>query len=224
MRAFLSIIGGAVLAFFIFWFMRSLIGTDLVNDAELEKKYTTIKQVNLSQKSLRNKHLHEKKNNILKTSRSPQMPSSLKLKLSVVDLPFKGIELPKFSFTNELTAMYEPGISVQVVKSGFGGHGNESGDSFFEQELVPHGTIQPEYPESAARRKIEGWVKVEFTVNEGGWVKDILVIDSHPRGIFEQVTVEAVSNWKYFPVPAPVRATQQIKFTLDQLAYYHGKR
>ena len=152
------------------------------------------------------------------------MANQLKLKLSMTDLSIKGIELPKFSFTNELSKMYEPGISVHVVKSGFGGIGTESGDSFFEQELIPHGTIQPEYPEIAAKRKIEGWVKVEFTVNEGGWVKDIMVLDSHPRGIFEQVTVEAVSNWKYFPIPAPVRATQHIKFTLDQLAYYHDKR
>ncbi len=224
MRPLLSVIGGAVLAFFIFWFMQSLIGPNLGNDMDLKKRYTTIKQVRLSQKLQRNKHLHEKKNNILKTARSPQIPSRLKLKLSVADLPFKGIELPKFSFANELTKMYKPGISVQVVKSSFGGHGTESGDSFFEQELVPHGTVQPEYPEIAAKRKIEGWVKVEFTVNEGGWVKDILVIDSQPRGIFEQATVEAVSNWKYFPVPAPVRATQHIKFTLDQLVFYQGKR
>jgi protein TonB len=139
------------------------------------------------------------------------------------DVPTLAVDVPRLTFIPDLATVPTPGDVVVAAKagdSGYGSSGSGSRDSNHHIEIVPHGTIQPAYPEAAAIRKLEGWVKVEFTINEGGWVEDIVVLDSEPKGIFEQNTVNAVSTWKYRPIPTPIRASQYIEFTLDQLQYF----
>ncbi|MEZ8223350.1 energy transducer TonB [Vibrio splendidus] len=38
-----------------------------------------------------------------------------------------------------------------------------------------------------------------FNINKQGYVTDIVVIESIPKGIFEKVAVQALSKWKYEP-------------------------
>ncbi|TNE58303.1 MAG: energy transducer TonB [Alphaproteobacteria bacterium] len=64
---------------------------------------------------------------------------------------------------------------------------------------VPIVRVPPNYPESAARKGIEGWVAVRFTVNEYGQVSDVHVSESEPPGIFDKAAVNAVKKWKYNP-------------------------
>jgi len=81
--------------------------------------------------------------------------------------------------------------------------------------------IQPMYPREAALAGIEGWVKVEISVNEYGLVSDVKVIESSPRRIFDQATLRAVRKSKFKPliidgVPHAQTAVQVIEFKLDQ--------
>jgi len=58
---------------------------------------------------------------------------------------------------------------------------------------------EPVYPIEASRRGIEGWAIVEFTIAKDGRTKDIRVVDSHPRKIFDRVSIDAVKKWRFNP-------------------------
>jgi len=42
-----------------------------------------------------------------------------------------------------------------------------------------------------------GYVVVEFTVTAQGTTRDIVVVESQPRGIFDKAAIEAVQKYKY---------------------------
>ena len=59
--------------------------------------------------------------------------------------------------------------------------------------------VAPRYPRSAQRRNITGWVDVSFTVNRGGNVVDVGILDSNPGDVFNEAATEAVSEWRFEP-------------------------
>jgi len=58
---------------------------------------------------------------------------------------------------------------------------------------------QPKYPPRALERGTEGLVVLEFTVAADGTVKDIVVVSSHPPGLFDSAAIRAVERWRYRP-------------------------
>lgn len=81
--------------------------------------------------------------------------------------------------------------------------------------------IPPTYPMEARRQKLEGWVRMEFTVQEDGTVADVKVKESKPSSIFDQAAVNAIRQWKFRPAmqdgkPVRKRAAQTLKFALDK--------
>jgi protein TonB len=94
-------------------------------------------------------------------------------------------------------------------------------DKTAEGDIIPVVVIRPMYPREAAINKIEGWVKVEFTITEVGTVKDPRVIESEPARIFNREAIRAILKWKFKPrvvdgVAVERRATQIIDFAQDQ--------
>ena len=86
-------------------------------------------------------------------------------------------------------------------------------------ELIPLVRVPPRYPRRAARRQIQGFVKVEFTIAKDGSVQDPTVIDSVPSQIFDQAALQAIVQWKFKPrtragQPVASRASQRIDFAL----------
>lgn len=86
--------------------------------------------------------------------------------------------------------------------------------------LVLVRSVQPDYPRRAQQQASQGWVDFEFTVNERGEVKDIVVRGSQPAGVFEQAARSALAQWRYRPVlrdgvPIEQRARVRIRFALD---------
>ena len=65
-------------------------------------------------------------------------------------------------------------------------------------ELLPIIVVAPVYPIRAARRNLEGYVLVEFTVTRTGNVKDVVVLESS-NPLFERPAIVAVSKFKYKP-------------------------
>ena len=55
------------------------------------------------------------------------------------------------------------------------------------------------YPRRALQRGIEGFVIVEFTVTTSGSVRDPVVVEANPAGIFEQAAMDAALKFKYKP-------------------------
>ncbi|MCD6152274.1 MAG: energy transducer TonB [Deltaproteobacteria bacterium] len=80
--------------------------------------------------------------------------------------------------------------------------------------------IPPVYPLRARRRGIEGWVKVQFVVNNNGRVDNITIIEAHPAGLFEQSVERCVSAWRFKPgtvdgMIVKTRVETTIRFALD---------
>lgn len=76
-----------------------------------------------------------------------------------------------------------------------GGIALESGDG----EYLPIVKVAPVYPRRALQRGIEGYVILEFTVTKQGSVRDPVVVEANPEGIFEQAAKDAAMKFKYKP-------------------------
>ena len=68
-----------------------------------------------------------------------------------------------------------------------------------DDELGRLRVVEPVYPAQAMRDHVEGWVLLEFTITETGSVRDIVVIESQPSGVFDTAAAEALAGWKYRP-------------------------
>ena len=98
-----------------------------------------------------------------------------------------------------------------------GGLALESGDG----EYLPIVKVAPVYPRRALQRGIEGFVIVEFTVTKQGTVRDPIVVEANPSGIFEQAAMDAAMKFKYKPRVVNGEATEvsgvqnRITFQID---------
>ncbi len=66
-------------------------------------------------------------------------------------------------------------------------------------EYLPLRKVQPIYPNRALQRGIEGYVILRFTVTETGSVKDPVVVEADPPGIFDRAAIQAALKFKYRP-------------------------
>lgn len=87
--------------------------------------------------------------------------------------------------------------------------------------FVPLSRQPPEYPYKAARRGIEGWVRVAFDVTGTGDVENVEVIESDPPGVFDIAASRAVSRWRFKPriidgQAVSGKASQVVEFKLDK--------
>ena len=60
--------------------------------------------------------------------------------------------------------------------------------------------IQLDYPDSALRKNIEGWVDLSFEVTADGKVAKVKVLDANPAGIFDDAASRAISRMRYKPM------------------------
>ncbi len=76
---------------------------------------------------------------------------------------------------------------------------NVYNQSDVEEVPVLKNKIKPEYPFAARQMKIEGFVKLEFIVTSEGKVKDIKIIESIPKNIFNKSALDAANQWRFNP-------------------------
>ncbi len=89
-----------------------------------------------------------------------------------------------------------------------------------DQPLSAVSRTPPQYPMSAKRRNIEGWVKVRFVVDKEGQVQEVSIVDEEPEGVFDQAVQDCISRWRFEPgtvggVPVQTVAETTIRFELD---------
>lgn len=87
---------------------------------------------------------------------------------------------------------------------------------------VPIAVFPPRYPQHQLMARVEGWVRVGFTIDAEGAVKDAQVIDANPRrGLFDNAALTAIQRWQFAPRrddsgnPVASRAAYTIEFKLD---------
>lgn len=92
-----------------------------------------------------------------------------------------------------------------------------------EMGQVPKKRINPQYPRRALQRKVEGYVVVEFKVNEQGQVdtSSLVFVESQPQGVFERTVRKSVARWRYHPLmrggqAVAYKTRQRFEFNLDK--------
>lgn len=112
------------------------------------------------------------------------------------------------------------GIGIPRLDTGVGG-GLGVG-RLQEGDPMPVAAIPPQYPREALTQGLEGWVRVEFTIEPDGSVSDARVVDAHPRrGIFDREALRAIQRWRFRPKveggePIASRAGYTIEFKMDE--------
>ena len=113
------------------------------------------------------------------------------------DEPEEIPDLPEPEFN--VNAPSTEGIQVSRVNIDIGGLGTSANISASDAEYLPIVVIQPQYPQRALQREIEGWCQVMFTVDENGGVQDAVVVDADPPNIFDSASLRAVARFKFNP-------------------------
>lgn len=88
-------------------------------------------------------------------------------------------------------------------------------------DVVPLYRVSPDYPQRLKNRHIEGWVKVEFTIQTDGSVDKAEVVSADPENIFDEAALDAINQWKFKEkivngVAVTQRAVQRFTFRLTQ--------
>jgi periplasmic protein TonB len=66
-------------------------------------------------------------------------------------------------------------------------------------EYLPIVKVAPEYPRRALTRGITGYVILEYTVTKLGTVRNPVVIEANPPGVFDDAAVKSALKYKYKP-------------------------
>ena len=77
-----------------------------------------------------------------------------------------------------------------------------------------------EYPASAMKKRIKGYVIISMLINKEGSVEVAKVISSSPAGVFDRVALQGVRHWrfssgKYKGKPVQVWVKQKIRFDFN---------
>ncbi|NND60241.1 MAG: energy transducer TonB [Gammaproteobacteria bacterium] len=65
--------------------------------------------------------------------------------------------------------------------------------------LVPVDRVEPDYPEEALRRNVEGVVSVSFVIEKDGSVSEPVVVDAVRGSVFKGEALRALRRWKFEP-------------------------
>jgi protein TonB len=117
-----------------------------------------------------------------------------------------------------------PNLDLPIQTSRFSGPvvgGLQMGKGKISTNLIPLVRIPPRYPMRAQSRRIEGWVKIEFTITTTGTVKNAKVVESQPSSVFDRAALKAIARWKFKPKiidgdAFEQRALQVLQFNLSK--------
>lgn len=92
-----------------------------------------------------------------------------------------------------------------------------------EGDAVPIAAFPPQYPHQQLMAGVEGWVRIGFTIDVEGAVRDAEVIAASPRrGLFDAAALNAIQRWQFAPrrdasgAPVASRAEYTIEFKIDK--------
>jgi TonB family protein len=85
--------------------------------------------------------------------------------------------------------------------------------------------VDAKYPKEAYEKGLEGWVWLEFDVDESGAVKDVDIIDAFPNKTFNRAIYNAVRRWRYEPLMLNGKAeSYSSRSLLYHFTTFKGKR
>lgn len=170
----------------LFLFMAMLIsGTSNMNKSFDSENFISFVRVKPSS------HLETRKRILPKKPPEPKAPPKM---------PKMAVKQNNTATDNKM-AMNIPRLSIPFsMGTGFsisGGTGNASSGG--NNDVIPLIRIEPQYPRKAAMAAKEGWVQLNFDINETGNVYNVRIIKSNPRRLFNSSAKRALLQWKYKP-------------------------
>ena len=81
--------------------------------------------------------------------------------------------------------MVDPGLATPTIE---------------RNDFLPIIKVAPVYPRYALQRNLAGHVLVEFAVSVTGEVRDPVVLEADPPGVFEGAALAATTGFKYKPM------------------------
>lgn len=104
-------------------------------------------------------------------------------------------DMPKPYFDSDVTVGIE--ISPEEIPQG---ERRSIGPGFeADGNYLPIIKVKPFYPRRAQQRGIEGYVLLEFVITTSGAVRDPVVVEAKPPGIFDRAAIQAALKFKYRP-------------------------
>ena len=196
-RYVLGVVLGAVITFALLWLMRSVIANpNAAADSGIKGHVVEFVRV--------------------------QEDQELEIKIRKPKPPPPPVPPPQIDTTPTLKSDVSIGIDIGAVdldvKVDLSGTGGFSDDG----EYLPIVKVLPIYPRRAQSRGIEGYVVLQFVVTKTGAVRDPVVIEASPPGIFDRAAINAALKFKYKPKvfngePVEVAGvTNLIKFELSE--------
>ncbi len=201
---------GMLITLFLFWLMQTMVlnsqnGLQPTDDMKMVefvrlKRDTTLKT--------RERDLPERK----PPEKRPPPPKMKSAQRQRVDTTTPHIDIPNLDFPTQ-SARINGSLIRGLQMGGFSGE--------ISSNLVPIFRVPPRYPMRAAQRRIEGWVKVEFTITTLGTVKDADIVESYPSTVFNRAALRAIAKWKFKPKlitghPVEQRALQILEFKMNK--------
>lgn len=172
----ISLAAAAAVTFALFFLMQFLIAMDATEPERGES--TVIADITMPEIKLEVQRIQPK----------PEQPEEIQ---ELPDLPE-----PTISIDAPSTA----GVQLSRIEVDVGAlGGGDASISSFDSEYLPIVVINPQYPNRALERGIEGWCQVSFTVDENGSVVDPVVVDADPPDIFNSASLRAVQRFRFNP-------------------------
>lgn len=183
MRYPASIISSIVISLILFWLMQTMISNN---------QHGLKQSVNLQMTEF--VRLKRETRLLTKDRKVPEEPPPKKRP------PPPEMQVQKAHVKNNIPSIDIPRLDIPLQSDRFKGSlmGNlQMGQGQISTNVISLLRIPPRYPMRAANRRIEGWVKIEFTITEEGTVKDAVVIDAQPSKIFNKDALRAIGRWKF---------------------------
>jgi protein TonB len=175
-RWMMSLGFGAAVTIALFYFMQALIATG----AALEERVNVIRIVDATMPEI-----------VMEVVREVERPEEIEqIDQPPPEAPDRNINMDGDSSLNISRDVVNVDLDLDIGAAGLGAT---------DGEMLPLVNIQPTYPTRAAQRGIEGWAQVSFTVTETGGVRDVIVVDAEPAGMFDQSSVRAAERFRFQP-------------------------
>lgn len=207
-RLSIAFLGALLISISLFWLMQFMI----TNNQQPLKKAENLHMTEFVRLTRESSPLKQRERDIPEpppATKQPPPSPELQTQPTAIDqaqpldmaVPNLDIPLQSARFKSSVTA----GISLGQPSPTAAG----SGMGAISTDLIPLVRIKPRYPIRAQRRRISGWVKIEFTITATGTVEDPVVIASQPENIFDREALRAISRWKFKPKIIDGQAVEQ---------------
>jgi protein TonB len=174
LRVPIAVVLGGLFTTTMFWVLWSLIGTafDVGDSAQATRiEFSRMR---------RDTEVATKRDEKVERERPPPTPETPRMALSA-----SGID----NNVAQLSPIVDPRGAMSRLSMSAGS----------DRDVIPLVRINPDYPARAQTRGIEGYVIVQFTITATGTVKDAIVVEAQPRGMFDDAALKAIARWRYNP-------------------------